>query len=380
MKDIILFGSTGSVGKSVLDVVRHFPDKYRIKAVAAYANVDLLAAQAAEFKPDFVSIGKKELKGDLENRVPPGVKVLAGEESLVNLAKDEPADVVFLSISGTAALKPLLAALESGRKVALASKEPIVSAGEMISKIIKTSSSLILPVDSEHSAVMDCLGGRSSEDIRTVYITGSGGPLKDRKKEDFETLTIEEVLDHPKWNMGPKITVDSATLMNKGLEVIEAKWLFDVPAEKIKVLVHPEAIIHSMVEFQDGTIRASLYYPDMKFPVVKALSYPDIDTNDFPRVNFSELKQLTFHDPDMSKFPALALAYSVLEEGGTVPAVLNGANEKAVSLFLEGKIKFTNIIPFVEKVIEKHKKIKDPSIEEIIKAEKWAAEEVLGFC
>lgn len=380
MKEIILLGSTGSVGQSVLDVVRHFPGKYRVKAIAAYANVDSLARQAAEFNPEYVSIGRQDLKGSLEKKVPDGTKVIAGEDSLVDLANNESADIVFISISGTAALKPLVSALRAGRKVALASKEPIVSAGAMISKLVKRSSSVILPVDSEHCAVMDCLGRRDRDAIRTVYITGSGGPLKDRGKDEFDSLTVEEVLDHPKWDMGPKITVDSATLMNKGLEVIEARWLFDVPQDKIKVLIHPEAVIHAMVEFSDGTVRASMYYPDMKFPVVKALAYPDTDNNDFPRIDFARTGKMTFEEPDHARFPALGLCYNALQEGGTVPAVLNGANERAVELFLKGRIKFTQIISIVEKTIEAHTKIKDPSIEAVIDAERWAAEEVLKFC
>jgi len=380
MKDIILLGSTGSVGRNVLDVVRRYPEKFRIKAISASRNVPSLIRQAEEFSPDIVAIGDKGLYADLKDGLAGGVEVIAGMENLERLAGEEKADIVFMAVSGTVALKPLIAALKAGRTVALASKEPVVSAGMIIRKLMEEHSSRILPVDSEHSAIMQCLGERSSKDVRMLYITGSGGSLSGRKKEEFDSLSVDQVLAHPKWDMGKKITVDSATLMNKGLEVIEARWLFNIVPERIKVVIHPQAVIHSMVEFIDGTISASLFYPDMRFPILRALSYPDITASDFPRVDFNAISSFSFSEPDSGKFPALELAFSALRAGGTVPAVLNGANETAVRLFLDGKIKFTTIIKMVETAIEKHRKIDDPSLENIIDSEKWAAEEVLRSC
>lgn len=380
MKDIILLGSTGSVGKNVLDIVRQYPDKFRIKALSTGSNISTLLEQTQEFSPDIACIGDKGLYSDLKEKVKGGVKVIAGEEALITLAGEEAADIVFMAISGTVALKPLVAAVTKGRTIALASKEPIVSAGEIIKSLSEENSARILPVDSEHSAIMQCLVGRSPQEVDTLYITGSGGALRNREKSEFGSLTVEEVLQHPKWDMGPKITVDSATLMNKGLEVIEARWLFDVEPERIKVIIHPEAVIHSMVEFIDGTISASLFAPDMRFPILKALSHPEMLHSNLPRVDFSAIGSLTFTEPDVEKFPALDLAFQVLFKGGTLPAVLNSSNEAAVKLFLEGKIRFTDIIKIVKSVVEKCENQENPTLEDILKSEKWAKEEVLEFC
>ncbi len=380
MKEIILLGSTGSVGRNALDVVRRYPDKFRVKAISSNENIDTLAEQAEEFHPDIVAVGKKALYRELRDKTSRDSRVVAGEEALADLAGREQTDMVFMAISGTAALKPLVAALEAGRVVALASKEPVVSAGMIIRKIERKSGARILPVDSEHSAVMQCLAGRESGDIRTLYITGSGGPLREKKADDFDSFSIDEILAHPKWDMGRKITVDSATLMNKGLEVIEAHWLFNVPADRIKVVIHPQAIIHSMVEFLDGTISASMFCPDMRFPILRAMSYPEVLAADLPRVDFSAVECFSFSEPDTKKFPALSLAFEALEAGGTMPAVLNGANETAVKLFLDGRIKFTDIVKTVRKAIDGHSRIDDPSLEDIIESERWAAEEVLKFC
>ncbi|MFH1305545.1 MAG: 1-deoxy-D-xylulose-5-phosphate reductoisomerase [Candidatus Omnitrophota bacterium] len=377
MKSIILLGSTGSVGKSVLDVVRSYPDKFRIKALSANANISSLIKQAEEFAPDIIAVSDERAYPELKKKIAAKTRVVAGAEAVEQLAASEEADMVFMAISGTAALKPLIAALSAGKTVALASKEPVVSAGMLIKKIMEKNSSRILPVDSEHSAIMQCLAGRKKEDVRTLYITGSGGPLGNRMDRDADEISIERVLAHPKWNMGRKITVDSATLMNKGLEVIEARWLFDIPPDKIKVIIHPEAIIHSMVEFVDGTVNAGLFFPDMRFPILRALSFPDILKSDFPKLDFSGLGNLSFSEPDTAAFPALEAAFSALRSGGTAPAVLNGANETAVKLFLSGRIKFGDIIRTVQKVMAGHKKIEDPLLEDIINSEKWASEEVL---
>jgi len=270
--------------------------------------------------------------------------------------------------------------LSNGKTVALASKEPIVSAGELLNALMKKHNSKILSVDSEHYAIFKCLSGRKNSDIGKILLIGTGGPLKNRKKEDFKKLTIEEVLNHPKWKMGRKITVDSATLMNKGLEIIEAKWLFDIPEDIIEVVIHPEAIIHSMVEFIDGTVNAFMYQPDMKFPILSSLSYPDTFPSNFPRIDFPKLGSITFYSPDRDKFPALALAYESIKSGGTMPAVLNSSNETAVKLFLDGKIDFTNIMEKVQNIINKHKPREAMSIDDILEAEDWAHEEVLRTC
>ena len=380
MKNVVLLGSTGSVGKNVLNIVRAYPDKFRISGIAAGEDINLLGAQVEEFKPDVAVIGNKNLYSDFKTIVSGETKILSGIEGVGQLASGKETDIVFMAISGIQALDPLIAAITAGKTVALASKEPIVSAGALIKKLEKEHNARILPVDSEHSAIMQCLCGRNIEDVNKLYITGSGGSLFGVEKDKFDELSVETVLNHPKWDMGRKITVDSATLMNKGLELIEARWLFNVLPEKIKIIIHPEAIIHSMVEFIDGTISASLFCPDMRFPILRALSYPDIVKSDLPRVDFSVTNNFSFGSPDEGKFPALKVAFDALEKGGTVPAVLNSANEKAVNMFLEEKIKFTDIVRIVEEITEKHKRISEPLLEDIISAHKWAAEEVLRLC
>ena len=379
MKEIILLGSTGSVGENVLNVIRAFPNDFHLKAISSYGNIDLLSRQAREFSPKVIVLGNKDLYLDLKKKIPDTIKIISGEDALETICVEETSDIIFMAIAGTVALKPLFRCLEKGKTVALASKEPVVSAGSILREHMASGSSII-PVDSEHSAVMACLFGRKSGDVRVLYLTGSGGSLKDIDSKDFATLSVKDVLNHPKWDMGPKITVDSATFMNKGLEVIEARWLFDIEPDKIKVVIHPEAIIHSMVEFIDGTITANMFYPDMKFPILRALAYPGILESDFERVNLTQIGQLTFSEPDIVKFPALDLAYRVLDDGGTCPAVLNAANETAVNLFLDEKIKFTDVISKVEQVLGKHKKVEKPTLKEILDTEKWAKEEVLRSC
>jgi 1-deoxy-D-xylulose-5-phosphate reductoisomerase len=377
MKKIVLLGSTGSVGRNVLDIVRRYPDRFSVLAMASNRNASLFSSQLAEFAPDEAVIADERSYLDVKGSVPGRTSVSAGAKEVVRLAALEDADLVFISISGSDALLPLLAAVKAAKTVALASKEPMVSAGEIIMRTALKSGSDIIPVDSEHSAILNCLEGRSKEDVERLYITGTGGSLLERSDEDFSGVSVDDVLSHPKWDMGRKITVDSATLMNKGLEVIEARWFFDIPPERIKVIIHPEAIIHSMVEFIDGTIRAGLFFPDMRFPILRALSYPDIVKSDLPRVDFSASGKLTFREPDRKRFLALDLAYGAIREGGTMPAVMNMANEAAVSRFLKGEIRFDQIIEKVEKVMRKHKKSNDPSLENIMEAGKWAFEEVL---
>lgn len=355
MREIILLGSTGSVGRNVLDVVGNYPDRFRVKALATGGNVSEIAKQAERFSPDTIAIADEALLDDLKKISPPGIKVTGGMESIIELSSRESSDILFMAVSGMAALPPLVAALESGKTVALASKEPIVSAGNLINNIVKEKGGIILPVDSEHSAISQCLSGRNTGDIETLYITGTGGPLLGRTKKDMGSVTISEVLDHPKWDMGRKITVDSATLMNKGLEVIEARWLFGVTPDRIKVVIHPEAMVHSMVGFTDGTVTAGIFSPDMRFPILRALAYPDILPGDLPRVDFLKTGTFSFIEPDRNTFPAIDIAYGALEAGGTMPAVLNSSNETAVKLFLENKIRFLDIMRLVENVLSRHK-------------------------
>ncbi|KJJ84375.1 1-deoxy-D-xylulose 5-phosphate reductoisomerase [Candidatus Omnitrophus magneticus] len=380
MKNIVLLGSTGSIGKNVLEVARKYPDKFKIIAIASNENISILAEQAREFRPSVTVVKNADCYKDLVSEVGGISNVTAGEEEMACLAEHPSADIIFIAISGIAALNPLIRAIKQGKTIALASKEPIVSAGRIISALVKKYGAKIIPVDSEHSALNECLYGRNIADVRKFYITGSGGSLRTRKKEELENISLDEVLAHPKWDMGKKITVDSATMMNKGLEVIEAKWLFDIAAEKIDVVIHPEAIIHSMVEFLDGTIQASLFYPDMKFPILKALSYPEIFESSFSRVDFVSIGKMTFHEPDRKMFPALDMAFNALNIGGTMPAVLNSANEASVKLFLEGKIKFNEIIKKIQEVMGKHTVIAEPLLGDIMNAEKWAFREVLENC
>lgn len=380
MKDITLFGSTGSVGKNVLDVIARYPGRFRIRALTTGKNIEDLLTQAERFAPRVIACADERSVPVLKSRAPEGTIVMGGPGAIEKLASEEDSDIVFMAISGLAALLPLVAAVKSGRVIALASKEPIVSAGEIITSLAKISSARIIPVDSEHSAVAQCLEGRDVSDIRTIYLTGSGGTLLSTEKEYFNKLSVKEILDHPKWDMGPKITVDSATLMNKGLEVIEARWLFDVPADNIKVIIHPEAIIHSMVEFIDGTVKAAMFSPDMKFPILKALVYPEIVESDLERVDFCSIGKFTFQKPDIERFPALSMSYEALEKGGTYPAVLNSSNENAVGLFLGGKILFTDIVRITGEVLKRHVTKEKPTLNDIIEAEEWAKREVLGFC
>ncbi|MFA6636923.1 MAG: 1-deoxy-D-xylulose-5-phosphate reductoisomerase [Candidatus Omnitrophota bacterium] len=380
MKDIILFGSTGSVGKNVLDVISHYPGMFRVRALSTGRNIDVLLDQAERFSPRVIACADENLVPELRRRAPKGTAVTGGGRSIEELAAQEDADIVFMAISGISALMPLVSAVKNGRTVALASKEPIVSAGGIISELVKENSARIIPVDSEHSAISQCIGARKPCEVRTIYLTGSGGTLLNAPLEDFDSFSVKEVLNHPKWSMGPKISVDSATLMNKGLEMIEARWLFDIPSEKIKVIVHPEAIVHSMVEFNDGTVTAVMFCPDMRFPILKALAYPEILESCFERIDFGAIGKFTFLEPDTEKFPALPLAYEALKSGGTAPAVLNSSNENAVNLFLEGKIVFTDITKITKEVLNKHKVKEAPVLEDIIASEEWAKREVLKFC
>jgi 1-deoxy-D-xylulose-5-phosphate reductoisomerase len=380
MKKIVLLGSTGSVGRSLLDIIRRYPREFELSGMSANTSDTLFIEQINEFRPGRASISDEALAAGIEAKVSTLTKITAGPEAASEIAASNEADIVFIAISGTSALRPLVAAIKAGKKIALASKEPVVSAGKLIMEMAERYGAQIIPVDSEHSAIQHCLEGCDIKDVSKLYITGSGGPLWSGEACDMSDLTLERVLKHPKWSMGRKITVDSATFMNKGLEMIEARWLFGVECEKIDVVIHPEAIVHSLVEFVDGTMKASLFSPDMRFPLLRALAHPGKLSSDLERVDLIKLKKMSFHKPDKNCERSIEIAREALREGGTMPAVMNGANESAVHLFLCGKIMFKDITDIVGKVMRKHCPVREPGIDEIILAEKWAGEEVRSFC
>jgi 1-deoxy-D-xylulose-5-phosphate reductoisomerase len=368
---IAVLGSTGSIGQQTLEVVRALPWQFQIAALAAGKNSDLLSRQIDEFKPGFVYYQDKESHSRLDHV---DHEFLSAED----IACHPKVDTVVVATSGKAGLIPLLAAVKAGKKVCLANKESLVMAGKIITEEARLSGALILPVDSEHSAIWQCLNGERQKPAQLI-LTASGGPFRHYSTTRLEEVTVEQALRHPSWQMGRKVTIDSATLMNKGLEVIEAHWLFDITFASIKVLIHPQSIIHSMVEFIDGSIKAQLGYPDMRLPIQYALSYPERLANpQLPRLDWDNITSLTFEQPDFDKFPCLKLAIEVGRIGGTCPAVLCAADEVAVDLFLSKRIKFGDIARYVGKVLEQHHAITEPSLEEIIAADTWAREEVLG--
>lgn len=376
MKKIIILGSTGSIGTNALDVIARYPREFSVAGLAAHSNAELLARQAKRFRPKTVAIcdGSK-IDGLRTALSATGIKVLGGREGIEELAGNKGADITLVSIVGAAGLIPTLRAIESVRTVALANKEPLVMAGGIITERAKKRGTKIIPVDSEHSAIFQCLNGHNRQDLKKIYLTGSGGPLKNLDAKKFDRLSPEKVVNHPRWKMGKKISVDSATLMNKGLEIIEAKWLFGVGVDKIDVLIHPEAIIHSMVEFIDGSIMAQLSQTDMRLPIMYAFSYPRRVKSVLPGLDFVKLGKFTFAPPDMKKFPCLRMAYEAAKKGGTHTAALNAANEEAVLAFLGGKIRFTQIPEIIGKVLSKHKAKINPSLNEILEIDAWAREQ-----
>jgi len=375
MKRIAILGSTGSIGRNALDVVRSLKGRLKVTAISANSDIGTLSLQAEEFKPEYVCVSDTSQAAKLKRSLGSGYKILTGEEGLRELVVKSPVDQVLVAISGSSALAPLLAAIENGKQVALANKEALVAAGSLVMRLSKKHQALILPIDSEQSAIWQCLYKEDSSSLKKIYLTASGGPFRKLPKADFKHISIRQVLNHPRWKMGKKITVDSATLMNKGLELLEAMFLFGVGQEKIEILIHPEAIIHSMVEFKDGVVLAQLSETDMRIPIQYALTFPQRLENRLAGVDFCKLKALNFEKPDFGKFPCLGLAYRAARELGTVPAVLNAANEASVEAFLKGRLKFTGISLIVEKVISRHKKIVRPSLRDILEADNWARRE-----
>ncbi len=378
MKTISVLGSTGSIGQSTLDVVRNNPDKFKIYGLSAHRDSEALLSQIDEFSPQVVCITDEKAYHELKEKVDSHTKLVFGLEEIEATFVAPEVDLVVMAISGVIALKPIIEAIKAKKNIAMANKESIVATGRLIPEMACEYGVQILPVDSEHSAIWQCLGNYPSEKVRKVYITASGGAFRNLSKQELRKVTPEQAIHHPRWKMGKKITVDSGTLMNKGLEVIEAMNLFDLSFDQIEVLVHPQSIIHSMVEFVDGEVIAQLGATDMRIPIQYAITYPEKIQTLVQPIDFIELGSLTFEKPKFENFPCLNLAFSAAKAGGTLPCVLNSANEIAVEAFLAGKIKFNVIPKIVEKVMVEHKKQNNYSLENIFEIDKWAREEAQG--
>jgi len=383
-KRIILLGSTGSIGDSTLDVVRNLSAELEVTALVAGGNWKKLLEQAREFRPSVVGCGHEDAATAFEEafaKAPwdPAPRVYGGASDLVRLVQNTEAEIVLGAISGSAGLPAVLAGIETGKDIALANKEALVMAGSIVMRRAKELGRKILPVDSEHSAIFQSAHAGRQTEIRRVVLTASGGPFRTWSRAEMESVTPEQALRHPTWDMGAKITIDSATLMNKALEIIEARWLFDLPPEQIKVVVHPQSIIHSLVEFVDGSTICQLGPPDMKVPIQYALTYPERHPLPGTEISLPDVGQLNFEAPDLERFPSLRLAYECLEHGGSAATVLNAANEVAVPLFLQGKLPFLRIFEMLESVLESHKVEPDPDLDAIFEADRWARQEARAF-
>ena len=373
MKGLAILGSTGSIGTNALRVVDAFPDRFRVVALSAGRNVAKLAEQVARYKPRVVSVATPHAHETLARHIDlSGLRVGVGEDGMVAAATHAEVDIVVAAAVGAVGLVPTYRAIEAGKDIALANKETLVMAGELMVELARRRGVRLLPIDSEHCALHQCLDGRAPESVRRLLLTASGGPFRSRARHTLASVTPEEALAHPTWSMGRKITIDSATMMNKGLEVIEARWLFGVPAERIEVLIHPQSIVHSMVEFVDGTVLAQLGATDMRLPIQYALSYPECWQAAIPRFDFTKGHRLEFEPPDPERFTCLSLAYQALARGGSHPAVLNAANEEAVGHFLEGRIPFTGIPETIAAVMEDHPNTAIGSLADVLAADVWA--------
>ena len=376
-KRIAVLGSTGSIGRQTLEIAESFPGEIEVVGLAAGRNWRLLVEQVKKFRPAVVAVAGEEEAFQLRNALGAGfdVEIYSGDEGLSTLAGLSEADTVVTAVTGTVGLSPTVTAIKAGKNIALANKETLVAAGELVMLLAEKYGVNILPVDSEHSAIWQCLNGEKRTFLKKIILTASGGPFREKSLSELGEVTVEMALAHPNWSMGKKITVDSATLMNKGLEVIEAHWLYTVPYGDIQVVIHPQSIIHSMVEFKDGSVIAQLGLPDMRLPIQYALSYPDRWLNDLPRLDFAEQSRLTFEPPDFERFPCLKLAFDAGKEGGTMPAVLNAANETAVDAFLERRLVYKDIAGLVAKVMDLHQVIKSPDLETVLHVDRWARNE-----
>ncbi len=377
---IALLGSTGSIGVNALNVISALSDRFEITALSADSNIKALSDQSRKFCPKVLCAGDAALAGKLKALIPSGVKILYGADGLEEMVSRSDVDMVIFAISGSSCVAALMRAIKNKKRIALANKESLVSAGSIVMPLAKKNNVSIIPIDSEHSAIFQCLEGKRPF-LKKIYLTATGGPLLDIPKSRFDKCSRKFILNHPRWKMGSKISVDSATMMNKGLEVIEAKWLFDVQEDGIDVLVHPEAAVHSMIELIDGNVFAQISLPDMRIPIQYAITYPARFKTEVGFFDFSKIKNLSFRSPDLNKFPCLRLAREALKKGGTHPAVLNAADEEAVSSYLKGRVKFSRIPAVIEKVLERHKRsIKEPTIGDIMGAESWAREETVKLC
>jgi 1-deoxy-D-xylulose-5-phosphate reductoisomerase len=376
-KRIAILGSTGSIGKNALRVIDSLGPQYEVVALSAHSSVELLAEQARRYKPDFVAITNSDYAEQLRGFIGDlDIEILAGPDGLIKIAELQEVDVVLTAVVGAAGLPAVFAAGRKGKRLAIANKEPLVIAGELLKKEIEKNGGVILPVDSEHSAVFQAMQSGSKEEVNKIILTASGGPFRQATAEDIRNVTLEQALAHPVWDMGPKITIDSATMMNKAFEIIEARWLFDIPVEKIEVLIHPESIVHSIVEFVDGSMIAQLGQPDMCLPIQYALTYPARVAGIARTLRLEEIGTLTFEKPNPEAFRALSLGYEVARTGGTAPVVFNAANEAAVEEFLAGRIKFVNIVEIIENCLNRHNVKPTVSLEEVLEADAWARREV----
>jgi 1-deoxy-D-xylulose-5-phosphate reductoisomerase len=378
-KRVVILGATGSIGESALKVARDIPERMEIVGLAANSNAEKLAAAANETRAQSVCLVDETKIDILARELEYKPRILAGQEGLVETARLTNADMVLVAIVGTGGLRPALAAIEAGKDLAVASKEILVMAGEIVTRKARENGINVLPVDSEHNAIFQCLEGKSSLDVRRIILTASGGPFREMPRKDFDSITPEQALKHPTWNMGPKITIDSATLFNKGLEMIEAHWLFGVEMKRVEVVIHPQSIVHSMVEFADGSTLAQLSYSNMCFPIQYAVTWPDRVRNTLPPLDFSKLSRLEFFTPRYDDFPALNLARRAGETGGTLPAVMNAANEVAVAGFLERQVRFPDIWQIVEEVMNRHTAVAHPDLDAILEADQWARREAQGY-
>ena len=369
IKNICILGSTGSIGRSSLEVIAAFPDRFRVSYLTANNNIELLTQQIARFNPRGVAVLDHRSASSLRQTLNGTTHVWSGKEGLLELIRQDDIDIVISSMVGFAGLTPTVEAIRRGKTVALANKETLVVAGEIITRLVEEHKATLIPIDSEHSAILQCLAGEDRSSIARLILTASGGPFLHLDHDEFSSITVDAALKHPNWKMGNKITIDSATLMNKGLEVIEAHWLFRLPPDKIDVLIHPQSIIHSMVEFVDGSVKAQLGVPDMRIPIQYALTYPERIPSAHPRLDFGELREMTFSPPDEEKFECLALATESLRLGGTAPTILNAANEVAVQLFLQESIKFHQIPVLIRHALESLPVTKSPTLEEIIETD-----------
>lgn len=377
MKNIAVLGSTGSIGTQTLDIVRKNPDALTVKVLAAGSNVQLIEQQIREFKPKLAVLFNEDAAKDLKNKVSDlDIKILSGMDGMIEAATFDEVDTVVTSMVGMIGIKPTIAAINAGKNIALANKETLVTAGHIIMPLIKEKGVSLLPVDSEHSAIFQSMNGENHKRISKILLTASGGPFRGKDTEFLSTVKVEDALKHPNWDMGAKITIDSATLVNKGLEVMEAAWLFDVPVSDIQVVVHPQSVIHSMVEYEDTAVIAQLGCPDMRLPIQYALFYPDRRFLDAKKLDFYEMSQLTFEKPDMETFKGLKYALAAAESGGSMPTVFNAANEEAVAMFLRKQIGFLDIYKIIEESMNRHSVVESPDIDTVLSVEKDTREHI----